>query len=75
MSVVILNVNMETQNNGIYTFFLKESSVADLQDLSQIEIPEVKEEPGEEKGDKQHGEKSQWIGGGWRCDCRHEKDF
>ncbi|XP_028257685.1 rho family-interacting cell polarization regulator 1-like [Parambassis ranga] len=33
----------------------QESSVADLQDLSQIEIPEVKEEPSEEKGDKQHG--------------------
>ncbi|XP_073320492.1 rho family-interacting cell polarization regulator 1-like [Pagrus major] len=34
----------------------QESSVADMQDLSQIEMPEEQEEHSEEKGDEQHGD-------------------
>lgn len=34
----------------------QESSVGDVQDLGQIEVPEEKEEHSEEKGDGQHGE-------------------
>jgi len=35
---------------------LKESSVGDAQDLCQMEMPEEREEHGEEKGDGKHGE-------------------
>ncbi|XP_022072459.1 rho family-interacting cell polarization regulator 1-like [Acanthochromis polyacanthus] len=35
----------------------QESSVGDVQDLGQIEVPEEKEEHSEEKGDGRHGEK------------------
>lgn len=38
-------------------FFKKESSVADMQDLSQIEMPEEQEEHSAEKGDEQQGER------------------
>lgn len=34
----------------------QESSVEDVQDLGQIEMPEDQEEQSEEKGDEQHGE-------------------
>ncbi|XP_069549647.1 rho family-interacting cell polarization regulator 1-like isoform X1 [Brachyistius frenatus] len=34
----------------------QESSVADVQDLGQMEIPEDKEEHSQEKGDEQHGD-------------------
>lgn len=36
----------------------QESSVGDMQDLGQMEIPEDKEEHSEEKGDEEHGEET-----------------
>lgn len=45
--------------NLFFSFFKKESSVEDVQDLCQMEMPEDKEEErGEEKGDEQLGERS-----------------
>lgn len=35
----------------------KESSIADLQDLGQIEMPEETQKQNQEKGDEQHGER------------------
>lgn len=32
--------------------------MGDVQDLGQIEMPDEKEEPSEEKGDEGHGERS-----------------
>ena len=49
-------------------FFYKESSVEDVQDLGQMEMPEEEEEAaeehGKEKGDEQHGEKNLSVKGG-----------
>ena len=40
--------------------------MADVQDLGQMEMPEDKEEPSEEKGDEQQGERSSSVNGGRR---------
>lgn len=46
-------------------FLKQESSVEDLQDLGQIEMPEDQEEHSEEKGDEPQGERhfvnKQWL--------------
>lgn len=38
----------------------------DVQDLGQMEMPEEKEEPSEEKGDEQHGES---VNRSCSCSC------
>lgn len=40
-----------------FIVFEKESSVEDVQDLRDLEMPEEREEHVEEKGDEPHGEK------------------